>query len=108
MAVSLQWIVLERCWIYWGATEMSLRIALPKGRLLADTAALLKRAGWDIDGYDVKMRCYRLKSEKYSDIGIKVFQENFVPGIRVYHRHQLPTQDADKEKMVHLHHIAKL
>ncbi len=52
---------------------------MPKGRLLADTAALLKRAGWDIDGYDVKMRCYRLKSEKYSDIGIKVFQEKDIP-----------------------------
>jgi len=58
---------------------MSLRIALPKGRLLADTTALLERAGWDIDGYDTKMRCYRLKSGGYPEIKIKVFQEKDIP-----------------------------
>jgi len=40
---------------------MSLNIALPKGRLLNNTAALLERAGWEVDGYNDKLRYYRLK-----------------------------------------------
>lgn len=58
---------------------MSLRIALPKGRLLDETAELLKRAGWDIGGYNAEMRYYRLKSGKYPDIEIKVFKEKDIP-----------------------------
>ncbi len=56
-----------------------LKIALPKGRLLAQTAKLLQKAGWDIDGYDDKLRYYRLKSGCYPDIEIKVFQERDIP-----------------------------
>ncbi len=58
---------------------MSLKIALPKGRLLAETAELLKEAGWGIEGYNAKMRHYRLQSSSYPELGIKVFQEKDIP-----------------------------
>jgi ATP phosphoribosyltransferase len=58
---------------------MSLNIALPKGRLLNNTAALLEKAGWELDGYNDKLRYYRLKSGKFPDIKIKVLQEKDIP-----------------------------
>jgi ATP phosphoribosyltransferase len=58
---------------------MSLKIALPKGRLLARTAALLKIADWGLDGYHEKARCYRLKSHRFPDLLLKVFQERDIP-----------------------------
>jgi len=58
---------------------MPLKIALPKGRLLPDTARLLERAGWGLDDYHDKARCYRLKSRKYPGLLIKVFQERDIP-----------------------------
>ncbi|MDD4923316.1 MAG: ATP phosphoribosyltransferase [Dehalococcoidales bacterium] len=58
---------------------MSLNIALPKGRLLNSTATLLERAGWELDGYNDKLRYYRLKSGKFPDINIKVLQEKDIP-----------------------------
>jgi ATP phosphoribosyltransferase len=58
---------------------MSLNIALPKGRLLNDTASLLERAVWEVDGYNEKLRYYRLKSKKFPDINIKVLQEKDIP-----------------------------
>jgi len=56
-----------------------IRIALPKGRLLNDTATLLEKAGWRLDGYDTALRNYRIKSEKFPDVKIKVFQEKDIP-----------------------------
>jgi ATP phosphoribosyltransferase len=58
---------------------MSLNIALPKGRLLNDTAALLESAGWEIEGYNDKLRYYRLKSKKFPDVKIKVLHEKDIP-----------------------------
>ncbi len=58
---------------------MAIRIALPKGRLLADTATLLETAGWRIAGYDSSLRNYRLRSERFPDLQIKVFQEKDIP-----------------------------
>lgn len=58
---------------------MSLKIALPKGWLLAETAELLKEAGWGIEGYNARMRHYRLQSSSYPELGIKVFQEKDIP-----------------------------
>ncbi|HEX78978.1 MAG TPA: ATP phosphoribosyltransferase, partial [Dehalococcoidia bacterium] len=58
---------------------MALKIALPKGRLLPETARLLEKAGWGLDDYSDKARCYRLKSEKYPKVQIKVFQEKDIP-----------------------------
>ncbi|MDD5190325.1 MAG: ATP phosphoribosyltransferase [Dehalococcoidales bacterium] len=58
---------------------MSIRIALPKGRLLTETAALLEKAGWQLDGYDSSLRNYRIKCGKFPDVQIKVFQEKDIP-----------------------------
>jgi ATP phosphoribosyltransferase len=58
---------------------MSLKIALPKGRLLAQTAALLNMAGWGLDGYQEKAWSYRLKSQRFPNLLIKVFQERDIP-----------------------------
>ncbi|MFC2045049.1 ATP phosphoribosyltransferase [Chloroflexota bacterium] len=58
---------------------MQIKIALPKGRLLGETAALLEGAGWGLDGYHEKARLYRLKSHKHSGLSAKIFHEKDVP-----------------------------
>ncbi len=58
---------------------MSIKIALPKGRLLGDTASLLRRAGWGLDGYHETARFYRLKSSKFPNFIAKVVHEKDVP-----------------------------
>ena len=58
---------------------MRLKIALPKGRLLGETAALLDQAGWGLDEYREGTRSYRLKSQKSPDLFAKVFQEKDIP-----------------------------
>jgi ATP phosphoribosyltransferase len=55
------------------------KLALPKGRLLKDTAALLKKAGLGIEGYNERSRNYRLKSSSFPHLFLKVFQERDVP-----------------------------
>ncbi len=56
-----------------------MKLALPKGRLLKDTAALLERAGLGLAGYDEQSRSYRLKSSRFPDLFLKVFQERDIP-----------------------------
>lgn len=56
-----------------------IKIALPKGRLLAKTAALLQIAGWGMDGYHEKARFYRLKSPKFPALSAKIFHERDIP-----------------------------
>ncbi|MDO8716625.1 MAG: ATP phosphoribosyltransferase [Dehalococcoidales bacterium] len=58
---------------------MRLKIALPKGRLLGETAVLLDQAGWGLDEYREGTRSYRLKSQKMPDLFAKVFQEKDIP-----------------------------
>ena len=58
---------------------MPVRIALPKGRLLTETAALLKKAGWQLSDYDTSLRNYRLSSGRFPELLIKVFQEKDIP-----------------------------
>jgi len=58
---------------------MLLKVALPKGRLLPETAELLHRAGWGIDDYHEKARSYRLKSKRFPALTVKVFQEKDIP-----------------------------
>jgi ATP phosphoribosyltransferase len=55
------------------------KLALPKGRLLGDTAALLEKAGLGLEGYDERSRSYRPKSAKFPDLFLKVFQERDIP-----------------------------
>ncbi len=58
---------------------MTVRIALPKGKLLNETAVLLEKAGWQLNDYSQTMRNYRLKSARFPDMLIKVFQEKDIP-----------------------------
>jgi ATP phosphoribosyltransferase len=57
----------------------SIKIALPKGRLLAETAARLEKAGWGLDGYDASARLYRIKSKTYPQLSAKMFHERDIP-----------------------------
>jgi ATP phosphoribosyltransferase len=56
-----------------------IKIALPKGHLLDNTASLLKSAGWGLDGYHEKARLYHIKSEKFPAITAKMFHEKDIP-----------------------------
>jgi ATP phosphoribosyltransferase len=56
-----------------------LKIALPKGRLLRKTAALLQKADWRLDEYHSSMGFYRPKSGKFPDVLIRVFHEKDIP-----------------------------
>ena len=56
-----------------------MRIALPKGRLLGETAELLRRAGWGLSGYNATERLYRLKSRTFPNLIAKVFHERDIP-----------------------------
>ncbi|MGA7728363.1 MAG: ATP phosphoribosyltransferase, partial [Dehalococcoidales bacterium] len=58
---------------------MAVRIALPKGKLLVETAAFLEKAGWQLNDYSQTMRNYRLKSARFPEMLIKVFQEKDIP-----------------------------
>ena len=58
---------------------MAVSVALPKGKLLDETAALLEKAGWQLNDYSQNMRNYRLKSARFPDVLIKVFQEKDIP-----------------------------
>ena len=58
---------------------MAVRIALPKGKLLNDTAAFLEKAGWQLNDYSQSMRNYRLQSARFPDLLIKVLQEKDIP-----------------------------
>ena len=58
---------------------MGIKIALPKGRLLEDTASLLHRAGWGFDDYHPKTRLYHLESKQLPHLTAKVFHEKDIP-----------------------------
>ncbi len=58
---------------------MPIKIALPKGRLLAETANLLQRASWGLSGYHERARFYHLKSRKFPNLSVKVFHEKDIP-----------------------------
>ena len=59
--------------------DKQLKIALPKGRLLDETAALLRRADWGLNDYNQKARLYRLKSQRFPNLQAKVFHERDIP-----------------------------
>jgi ATP phosphoribosyltransferase len=54
-------------------------VALPKGRLVDDTATLLEVAGWGLDTYAGGMRDYRMQSATFPKLQAKVFNERDVP-----------------------------
>jgi len=59
--------------------DKQIKIALPKGRLLAQTSALLKRAGWGLAGYQERARSYRIKSGSFRNLSARVFHERDIP-----------------------------
>ncbi len=58
---------------------MPIKIALPKGRLLDETAQLLQSAGWGLNGYHKDTRLYRFDSDKFPCLFAKVFNEKDIP-----------------------------
>jgi len=58
---------------------VAIKIALPKGRLLRKTAALLQKADWGLDEYHSKISFYHPKSRRFPDIIIKVLHEKDIP-----------------------------
>ncbi len=52
---------------------------MPKGRLLAETSALLQRADWGLGGYTEGARSYRLTSRKFPNLLAKMFHEKDIP-----------------------------
>jgi ATP phosphoribosyltransferase len=58
---------------------MPIRIALPKGRLLNETARLAAEVGWQISDYSEGTRLYHLTSARYPDLSGKIFHEKDIP-----------------------------
>jgi len=58
---------------------MAIRLALPKGRLMAPVASILQKAEWGMEDYNEKSRQYRLKPSNRDDIVAKMFQEKDIP-----------------------------
>ncbi len=58
---------------------MPIKIALPKGSLLAETTAILERAGWGLSDYREGARSYRLSSQRFPNLGAKMFHEKDIP-----------------------------
>jgi ATP phosphoribosyltransferase len=58
---------------------VQVKIALPKGRLLAETAALLREADWGLSGYHEGMHSYYLKSSRFHNLSARVFHERDIP-----------------------------
>jgi ATP phosphoribosyltransferase len=54
-------------------------VALPKGRLLSETAALLKLAGWELSDYSENARLYHLTSASFPELTSKIFHEKDIP-----------------------------
>ena len=59
--------------------DRQLKIALPKGRLLGETATLLQRASWRLNGYTERARLYRLKSRRFPNLSARMFHEKDIP-----------------------------
>jgi len=55
------------------------KLALPKGRLLKDTAALLAETGLGLTDYNEQSRSYHLTSPRFRNLLAKVFQEKDIP-----------------------------
>ena len=58
---------------------MPIKIALPKGRLLGETATLLQRASWGLNDYTERARFYRFKSPRFPNLSAKIFHEKDIP-----------------------------
>ncbi len=59
--------------------KKQVKIALPKGRLLAETSRLLQAAGWGLNDYTEDTRLYHLQSATFPDLIAKIFHEKDIP-----------------------------
>ena len=57
----------------------SIKLALPKGKLLPATACLLNHIGLEFENYTQTTRVYRLQSAELPHISAKIFQEKDIP-----------------------------
>jgi ATP phosphoribosyltransferase len=57
----------------------SIRIALPKGRLLNETSALAVKAEWGLSDYSEGARLYHLNSIRFPELSGKIFHEKDIP-----------------------------
>jgi ATP phosphoribosyltransferase len=58
---------------------LQINIALPKGRLLKDTAVLTQKAGWELSDYSEEARYYHLNSARFPNLSAKIFHEKDIP-----------------------------
>ncbi|MFC1967237.1 ATP phosphoribosyltransferase [Chloroflexota bacterium] len=58
---------------------MQIKIALPKGRLLKKTSAILQKANWGLDEYHSKADFYHPKSQRFPDLKTKILHEKDIP-----------------------------
>jgi ATP phosphoribosyltransferase len=58
---------------------MPIKIALPKGRLLAETAQLAAKAGWQLSDYSEGARLYNLTSACFPGLSGKILHEKDIP-----------------------------
>jgi ATP phosphoribosyltransferase len=56
-----------------------IKLALPKGRLMAETAAIFEKAGWGLKDYREGTRSYRLICTRFPDLQAKIFHEKDIP-----------------------------
>jgi ATP phosphoribosyltransferase len=58
---------------------VQIRIALPKGRLLNETARLTDAAGWQLSDYSAGARLYHLSSARFPGLSGKILHEKDIP-----------------------------
>ena len=58
---------------------MQIRIALPKGRLLTETAKLAAAAGWQLSDYSENARLYHMTSTRFPELSAKILHEKDIP-----------------------------
>jgi len=59
--------------------RQDIRLALPKGRLLASTSAVLAKGGLDFADYAESTRVYNFRSARFPDVTARMFQEKDIP-----------------------------
>lgn len=59
--------------------QLQIKIALPKGRLLKETASLTHKSDWELSDYSESARLYHLNSARYPYLSAKIFQEKDIP-----------------------------
>jgi ATP phosphoribosyltransferase len=58
---------------------VQIRVALPKGRLLPDTAKLASEAGWQLSDYSEGARLYHMTSSRFRGLTAKILHEKDIP-----------------------------